>query len=163
MSPTGSCILSATLLRAIQIEARNAGIYDSLSQLFQGYDNSVEAIFREMAAEERQHGAMLEERYRDRYGLVPATNKEPREVIEGPDLEDAEAFIFDSMTVEQALESGLRAEESAREFYRLEASRTSEPQLQQMYQELAEFEETHARLLQEKLTERRRAGSSASR
>ena len=163
MSSAASCVLSATLLRAIQIEARNAAIYDSLAQLFQGYDNSVEAIFRDMAAEERQHGAMLEERYRDRFGLIPATNREPKEVIEGPDLEDAEAFIFDSMTAEQALETGLRAEVSAREFYCQEALRTSEPQLQKMYQELAEFEQTHVRLLQEKLAERRGAGSSASR
>lgn len=84
-------------------------------------------------------------------------------MIEGPDLEDAEALIFDSMTVEQALETGLRAEEGARAFYRMEAFRTSEPQLQKMYQELAEFEQTHVRLLQEKLAERRSADSSASR
>ncbi len=163
MSATGSDVVSATLLRAIQIETRNAGIYDSLAQLFQGYDNSVEAIFRDMAAEERQHGVMLEERYRDRFGSVPASNKEPKEVIEGPDLEDAEAFIFDSMTVEQALEMGVRAEESAREFYSVEALRTSEPQLQQIYRELSEFEQDHVRLLQEKLAERRPAGGSASR
>jgi hypothetical protein len=52
---------------------------------------------------------------------------------------------------------------SARAFYRMEAFRTSEPQLQKMYQELAEFEQTHVRLLQEKLAERRSADSSASR
>ena len=40
----------ATLLRAIQIESRNAGVYDSLAQLFE-YDESVAAIFRDMAAE----------------------------------------------------------------------------------------------------------------
>ena len=163
MSATSSNAVSATLLRAIQIETRNAGIYDSLAQLFQGYDKSLEAIFREMEAEEQQHRAMLEERYRDRFGSVPGSTKEPKEVIEGPDLEDAEAFIFDSMTVEQALEMGLRAEEGARDFYRLEASRTSEPQMQQIYQELAEFEQDHARLLQDKLAERRHAGGSASR
>ena len=163
MSATGSCAVSATLLRAIQIERRNGAIYDSLANVFQGYDASVESIFQEMAAEERQHGALLEGSYRERFGLVPTSNKEPKEVIEGPDLEDSEALIFDSMTVEQALEMGLRAEEGAREFYRLEALRTSEPQLQQMYRELAEFEQTHVRLLQEKLAEKRRGGSSASR
>lgn len=163
MSGPGLCAASATLFRAIQIETRNAGIYDSLAGIFQGYDDSVEAIFRDMAAEERQHGALLEQSYRDRFGLVPASSKEPKEVIEGPDLEDAEALIFDSMTVEQALETGLRAEEGARAFYRMEALRTSEPQLQKMYQELAEFEQTHVRLLQEKLAERHSTDSSASR
>ncbi len=152
-----------TLLRAIRIEARNGAIYDSLAQLFQGYDDSVTAIFREMAAEERQHGAQLEDRYRERFGPVPAPTEEPREVIEAPDLEDPEAFIFDSMTVEQALEAGLRAEEAAREFYGREVARTSDPELQKVYRELGEFEETHVRLLKEKLAEKRRAADSASR
>jgi rubrerythrin len=163
MSGSGSCAASATLFRAIQIETRNAGIYDSLAGIFQGYDDSVEAIFRDMAAEERQHGAELEQSYRDMFGLVPASTQEPNEVIEAPDLEDAEALIFDSMTVEQALEMGLRAEESARQFYSVEVLRTAEPQLHKMYQELAEFEQTHVRILQEKLAERRSARSSASR
>jgi rubrerythrin len=134
-----------------------------LSSVFQGYDASVEAIFQEMAAEERQHGALLEENYRERFGVVPASTKEPKEVIEGPDLEDSEALIFDSMTVEQALEMGLRAEVGAREFYAREAKQTTEPQLQKIYRELSEFEETHVRILQTKLDEKRRAAGAASR
>lgn len=148
----------ATLLRAIQIEARNAGVYDSLAQLFEGYEDSVTAIFREMATEERQHGAELEGRYRERFGCVPSPTEEPKEVIEAPDLEDPEALIFDSMTIVQALEAGLRAEQMAREFYTREASRTSDPELQRVYRELGEFEETHVRLLNNRLAEKRRAG-----
>jgi len=145
-----------TLLRAIQIEARNGAVYDSLAQVFQGHEDSVTAIFREMAAEERQHGAELERRYRERFGPVPPPSQEPKEVIEAPDLDDPEALIFDSMTVVQALEAGLRAEEMAREFYRREVSHASDPELQRTYRELAEFEETHVRLLKEKLAEKRR-------
>ena len=145
----------ATLLRAIQIEARNAGVYDSLAQLFQGYDDSVTAIFREMAAEERQHGSELETRYRERFGPVPSPAEEPREVIEAPDLDDPEALIFDSMTVEQALAAGLRAEEMAQEFYRQEVARTSDLELQKVYRELGEFEEVHVRRLKEKLADRK--------
>ncbi len=162
MSATGSCGASSTLLRAIQIERRNGAIYDSLANVFQGYDASVEAIFQEMAAEERQHGAMLEESYRVRFGLVPTVIKEPMEVIEGPDLDHPEALIFDSMTVEQALEMGLKAEVGAREFYRQETLRTTEPQLKQMFRELSEFEEDHVRILREKLEEKRSAKGSAS-
>lgn len=33
----------STLLRGIQIEARNAKVYDTFAQLFQGYDDSVTA------------------------------------------------------------------------------------------------------------------------
>lgn len=153
----------ATLLRAISIEARNGSIYDSLAQLFQGYEDSVTAIFREMADEERQHGAELERRYRERYGPVVPQAPEPKEVIEAPDLEDAEAFIFDSMTVEQALEAGLRAEEMARTFYAQEVARTSDPGLQKLYRELSEFEETHVQRLKDKLAEKRNRADSAAR
>jgi rubrerythrin len=152
-----------TLLRAIQIEARNGAVYDSLAQLFQGYEDSVTAIFLEMAAEERQHGAELERRYGERFGPVPPPSEEPKEVIEAPDLDDPEALIFDSMTIEQALQVGLRAEETAREFYRREVSRASDPELQRVYRELAEFEETHVRVLQEKLAEKRRAADASLR
>jgi rubrerythrin len=153
----------ATLLRAIQIEARNAGIYDSLAHLFLGYDDSLNAIFREMAAEERQHGAVLDGRYRERFGPVPSPTEDPKEVIEAPDLEDSEALIFDSMTVEQALVLGLHAEESAREFYLRESALTPDPELQAVYKELCEFEQGHVDLLKAKLAEKRRAASSTSR
>lgn len=161
MSVHASEAVRATLLRAIQIEARNAGVYDSLAQLFWGYDDSVTAIFREMAGEERQHGAELEQRYCERFGPVPPSTGVPKEVIEAPDLEDPEALIFDSMTLVQALEAGLRAEEMAREFYRQEGARTPDPGLQKVYRELAEFEEAHVRQLQGKLTEKRRAAPSS--
>ncbi len=148
------------LLRAIQIEARNAAVYESLAQLFQGYDDSVSALFREMAEEERQHGAQLQQRYGERFGPVPTAIEKPKEVIEAPDLNDPEAMIFDSMTIEEALEIGLRAEQEAREFYRQEVARTPDPELRSAYQELAEFEETHVRLLKEKLAQRRGAKGS---
>jgi rubrerythrin len=153
----------ATLLRAIQIETRNAGVYDSLAQLFHGYDESVRALFLEMAAEERQHGDDLERRYRERFGPVPSPAGEAKEVIEAPDLDDPEALIFDSMTSERALEVGLRAEEMAREFYRGEVARTTDSELHQLFGELAEFEETHVRLLTEKLAERRHEPDSSGR
>lgn len=152
-----------SLLGAIQIEARNATIYDALAQLFQGYEDSVSAIFREMAAEERQHGADLEQRYRQRFGPVPSDAAEPQAVIEAPDLDDPEAFIFDSMSVEEALAAGLRAELAAREYYRCEMPRTADAELRAVYQELAEFEETHVRLLQDKLAEKRRNTDPTSR
>jgi len=153
----------AVLQRAIQIEARNAAIYESLAQLFQGYDDSVWAIFREMAAEERQHGAQLEGQYQDRFGPVPTLAEQTKEVIEAPDLDDPEALIFDSMTVVQALETGLRAEQEARDFYRQEVARTADPELQKVYRELGEFEETHVRVLNEKLAEKRNARNSITR
>ena len=161
MSTSLSDAARTNLLRAIQIEARNGRIYNSLAQLFQGYDVAITGIFREMAAEELQHGAELERHYFERFGPVPSPLGEAKEVIEAPDLDDAEALIFDSMTIEQALQVGLRAEETAREFYRCEMTRTSDPELQAAYRELAEFEEAHVQLLKRKLEESRRAHNSS--
>lgn len=163
MNVTPGNVGCAALLRAIQIEARNAAIYESLAQLFQGYDDSVWAIFREMAAEEREHGALLERQYQERFGPVPTGAEQTTEVIEAPDLHDPESLIFDSMTVVQALETGLRAEQEARDFYRQEVARTSDPELQKVYRELGEFEETHVRVLNEKLAEKRNARDSITR
>ncbi len=153
----------SSLLRAIRIESRNSVIYDSLAQLFSGYDESVTAAFSELAEEERLHGAELERRYRDRFGPLPSATEEPKEVIEAPDLEDPEALIFDSMTIDQALQAGLRAEEAAREFYQEEVTRVADPELQTMYRELAEFEEGHVRLLKERLVGKRGTGDLAPR
>ncbi len=152
MSPSPPDAVRMALLRAIWIEARNATIYDSLFDVFDGNDDEVSAIFREMAAEERQHGAKLEAGYRERFGPVPTLVDEPKEVIESPDLDDPESFLFDSMNVEQALSAGLRAEEEARGFYTREATLTSDPGLRALYAELAEFEESHVRVLNEKRT-----------
>ncbi len=163
MSATQSDPVRNTLLRAIQIEARNAGVYDSLAHLFLGYDDSLTAIFREMGDEERQHGADLERRHRERFGPVPPPGSDPKEVIEAPDLDDPEALIFDSLTVEQALVLGLRAEETAREFYRKESALTPDPELQAVYRELCEFEQTHVDRLKTKLAEKRNAASSTTR
>ncbi len=153
----------ATLLRAIKIEARNGGVYDSLAKVFEGYDDSVTGIFYEMAAEERDHGSQLERLYRERFGPMPSAPEAPVEVIEAPDLDDPEALIFDSMTPVQALEIGLRAEEDARAFYGREVERTPDGAMRKLYRELAEFEETHVRLLKQKLAERRPKADSISR
>ncbi len=152
-----------TLGHAIQIETRNEAVYTSLARLFQGYEDSVASIFQEMAVEEHQHGAELEARYRERFGSAPVRGSEPREVIEGPDLEDAEALIFDSMTIVQALEVGLHAEQAARQFYAREVTRVADPGLKALYRELAEFEEDHVRRLETKLAERRQASQLDAR
>ena len=163
MSTSLPDIARAVLLRGIQIEVRNAEVYESLAQLFEGYEDDVNEIFREMAEEERQHQAELEGRYRERYGAVPADLGETTDVIEAPDLEDAEALVFDSMTLEQALEVGLEAETMARAFYRREAERATDADLRKVYVELAEFEEDHVRRIQEKVDALRRAADILSR
>lgn len=150
----------ATLLQGIQIEIRNAKVYESLATLF---DDEVHEIFQEMAGEERQHQADLEQRYQQRYGPVPDDPGETDAVIEAPDLADAETLIFDTMTLEQALEAGLEAETMARAFYRREAERAKDLELRKLYVELVEFEEDHVRRLDEKLARVRGHSDAPSR
>ena len=151
-----------TLLRAIRIEARNGAIYDALASVFRGFDESITAVFLEMAEEERSHQARLEARHEERFGAISGGSEPegPGEVVERADMEDSEAFLFDSMTAEQALESGLRAELEARHFYEREAGRASDSGLKKVYGELAAFEGEHAARLQAKLTQLRDGSAS---
>lgn len=151
----------ATLHRAIQIEVRNGKVYDSFASLFQGYEEAVVRIFEEMAEEERQHEKQLVARYRERFGEVPTEAQETSEVIESPELEDAEALVFDAMTIEEALETGLRAEKQARQFYREQVPQTDDAGLKELYNELAEFEEDHVLRIETKLAELRCAKPKA--
>lgn len=163
MNAPSSDRVCATLLQGIQIEIRNAKVYESLATLFDGYDHEVHAIFQEMAEEERQHQADLEQRYQQRYGPVPGDPGETDAVIEAPDLADAEALIFDTMTLEQALEVGLEAETMARAFYRRAAGQAQDQKLRKLYVELGEFEEDHVRRLDEKLARVRGHSDAPSR
>ena len=163
MTIVPSELVRQTLLRAVQIEDRNGGLYDSLAQIFEGYEEPVRAIFLEMADEERAHGAELRKHYQSRYGTVAPLTTETKELIETPDLEDAEALVFDSMTPEAALQIGLHAEEAARQFYLKEVSTTSDPELRQLYRELGQFEDRHVQVLQQKLAERAQSANLSSR
>src|SRR5262249_40648528 len=156
-------LVRQTLLRAVQIENRNGHLYDSLAQIFEGYEEPVRAVFLEMADEERAHGTELEKHYQSRFGSLPLLTTEPKELIETPDLEDAEALVFDYMTPETALQIGLHAEEAARQFYLKEISTTSDPELRQLYRELGEFEDRHVHVLQQKLAERAQSANLNSR
>ena len=154
---TGEETTRAVLHRAIQIEVRNGMVYDSFASLFQGYDESVVGIFKEMADEERQHEKQLRERYLERFGEFPSEAPETNAVIESPDLEDAEALVFDSMTLEEALTTGLRAEKQARAFYQQQVPTSSDPGLSLLYKELSDFEEDHVQMIETKLAELRQA------
>lgn len=139
---------------AIQIEVRNTKIYEAFASMFSGYDEDVNRIFLEMAEEEKEHEDVLRKRYEQRFpghGPLGTEGSEPTEVIEAPELPDAEAFIFDSMDVRQALEAGLRAEKEAQEFYRQLIPTTTDELLQETYRELSEFEDSHVRTLEDKL------------
>lgn len=140
---------------AIGIEERNAQIYENYAKMFSGYDAETVGIFQEMADEERQHKRALEERYRERFGREPGTltPNDIAELVEAPVVRDGELFIYEGLSLSEALEVGLRAEREARDFYRQLVQLSTDSTLVDLYRELAETENDHEVRLLNKIRE----------
>lgn len=140
---------------AIWIERRNTAIYQNFAEMFQGYDEEIRKALLDMADEETDHGKKLEELYRHVFGNMECalTDKDIKEIVESPQLEDGEVFITDSMKLEDALLVGLKAEQNAKKFYTDLARRTTNAELKTMYETLANVEVEHELLMQKKLDE----------
>lgn len=147
---------------AISIEERNAGIYHRLAEMFTEFGEAesleIAAVFWDMAIEERNHHALLQQTYREHYGQEgrPLTEEDMVELIEVPKLSLSEVFEGgdDSLTARQgALRVALQAELSAQAFYTEMVKRTSEADLRQLYYELAHMEDEHVAFLETRLEE----------
>lgn len=156
---------------AIFIEERNAEIYTQFAELFAEFRDSeslqMAQVFWDMAEEERHHGTMLQERYFERYGTQHCivTEEDIRDLIEVPKLDNGEIFaIIRSNTQHspyyKALEIALTAEESAQRFYARLIPRTDDEALQNIYRELAEFEDGHSKFLRGKIEMAKRAAGT---
>jgi rubrerythrin len=147
----------------IFIEERNARIYENFAQIFEDFRDQesarIAAAFREMAAEERHHGSVLQQRYVERFGTRPCslTDADIADLVEVPELTDGEMFILGRIPPEQALTVGLAAERQARRFYLRLSELTRDPLLRSLYQEFAEFERGHEEFIEQKLAERKPA------
>ena len=158
---------------AIFIEERNARIYHEFAELFSEFHDTdsleVASTFWEMAHEERQHGTLLQKLYFERYGNAAChvTEEDISEFIEVPKFEEITAIATSpnesSLSPrERALEIGLRAEQSALEYYRRLSSACDDPELRSVYRELAQLECTHTEFLQKKVAEGKRHSPSDS-
>lgn len=149
---------------AIFIEERNAELYHRFAEMFIEFRDlqslEIAGAFWDMAAEEQHHSTILQERYTERYGNAACTMTEEdlQEIIEVPRLENGE--IFDDATdpatptaKERAFHVALAAELGARKFYAELAQVTRDYQLHRLYNELAQFEDTHIEYLQKKIAE----------
>lgn len=147
----------------IFIEERNAHIYENFAQMFAEFHDSesrqIAVSFQEMAAEERQHGTILQERYTERYGnqACALTDQDIAEVVEVPQLENGEMFILGRISPQKALEVAWAAEQEARRFYKDLSRSTADASLRALYAEMAEFELDHAQFLEQKLARRKLA------
>jgi rubrerythrin len=155
---------------AIFIEHRNADIYRQFSELFGGFDDlesrEIASTFSDMADEEDRHGTRLRQRYDSRFGpgLCAITEEQIRDTIEVPRFDRGDIFAIARAQVSrvprnQALEIALAAEQSALKFYTRLWEVTDDPELRDLYEELAGDESEHTRALQSKMQQGFRAAA----
>ncbi len=146
---------------AISIEKRNAEIYHRFAEMFTEFGDEVSleigAIFWEMAIEERDHQALLQQKSVEQYGGSSSTLTEDDlvELIEVPRLEHGDVFAAgnDAITARhRALQVALQAELSAQGFYTKLAEQTPTGPLRQIYSDLAKMEDGHVAYLEAKLS-----------
>lgn len=153
---------------AIFIEERNADIYRQFAELFDGFldpeSNEIAKTFSDMAEEEHRHGAALQRRYVERYGPEPCaiTEEEIRDTIEVPRFPNGNIFAIARAQVSpvprnQALQIALAAEKSALKFYNRLVETTNDGELRGLYEELANDEDDHTRLLAKRLNQEMRS------
>ncbi len=153
---------------AIFIEERNAEIYHRFGELFAEFRDisslEIAHTFWDMAAEERNHGILLQKRYRARYGMQPChlTDDNICELIEVPRLEVGALLSAGKNgrtpgLRQKALEVALHAEHQALSFYEELAAVTRDARMRSVYREFAEFEGEHCKWIRKKLREAKAA------
>ena len=158
---------------AVFVEERNAEIYHRFAEMFVEFRDedslAIASVFWDMAAEERHHSTLLQNRYSELFGQQPCslTDDDIYEFIEIPRLEDADVFSAataqDHRTPkERALQVGLIAEVGASKFYTGLIEACKDPRLKRLYTELADFEGEHVAFLERKLAEASRQGAGSS-
>jgi len=142
---------------AIFIEERNARTYENFAQMISEFSDeesqAIAATFREMANEELGHGSRLQELYYRYFGTQPCslTDADIEDVIEVPQLQEGEQFIYGGLSRRWALEVALTAERQAKQYYTEIALLTLDAPLRGLYQELARQEQDHEDFLEAKL------------
>jgi erythrin-vacuolar iron transport family protein len=157
----GSLTAQEALHVAIFIEERNADIYGQFAEMFADFRDpeslEIAAIFWDMAAEERDHGTRLQDRYFERFGTQPCsmTEDEISNFIEVPQLDNADLFSITRARLNMpprhlALDVAIAAESSAMRYYSRLFDQTDDPGLAALYSELAHFEGEHVAALHRK-------------
>ncbi len=141
------------LALAIHVERANAERFRTFAYVFRKYDEEVAARFEELALEEERHEEILLGWFHARFGKeIPQVREvDVKGVIESVDMDESEHLIFDSLEPKRVYELAHGAEVGARRFYLDAAKLSSDPDLADLYQELAVLEEGHASWLEEKL------------
>lgn len=144
---------------AIFIEERNSELYHNFAEMFVSFQDSasveIAGVLWDMAAEERRHSTLLQQRYTAQFGQAACalTDADVFDIIELPQFVEGE--IFDASVPAtahlRALRVALSAENQARDFYAALAAVAIDPQLRALYLELSGFEAEHVEFLQRRL------------
>ncbi len=141
------------LMLAIDVEESNGTRLRGFAELFADYAPDAAALFAEMADEEDQHARQLEAAFERRFGELHQAIAEDdvTETVEAHDLDDGEHMVFDDLNLRRALEMVLKAERGAETFYREALAGTSDPELAELFRQLAEFEDGHVQWIESRL------------
>lgn len=134
------------LCAAIAVERRNTTLYLTLAETFGSYGEGLASAFAAMAGEESKHREELELFIQQHFPESECESTEEvdvEEAIEAPDLDEPEVFIFDNVTLLDAIEMAERAEVRACEFYKQMAKEATHEGLRQLCAHMAEVEEQH--------------------
>ncbi len=147
---------------AISIEDRNAELYHNFAEMFTEFGDreslEIAAVFWEMAVEERSHSWQLKQKYAELYGVqvCAITEQELLEIVEVPKLDagnvlDATAGGMPGRV--RALTVALQAEIGAQEFYQKLVQRTPAGPLRDVFNYLAQMEDSHVSYLEARLVQ----------
>jgi rubrerythrin len=138
---------------AVDVEESNGSRLRTLAELFADYAPDAAALFSEMADEEDLHAEQLKVAFERRFGELGQAVAESsvNVVVEAHDLDDGEHMVFDDIDLRRALEIVLKAEKHAEAFYRGALDAATDPELGELYRQLAEFEDGHVQWIEARL------------
>jgi len=147
---------------AIFIEERNAELYHQFAEMFIEFRDSesleIASVFREMAAEEKEHSFKLQGLYMERFGTSSCalTEEDLVELIEVPRLEQVDFFPAPERNEvsarDRALQVALNAERGAQKYYASLVEKAEPGPLRQLYCELAEMEDGHVTSIEKRIS-----------
>ncbi len=104
------------------------------------------AFFSTMAANERRHGCELRARRGARFGdEPPRVTRAMLWDVEAPEYDEVRAF----MSVRQAMETALRSERKAQDFFVRAIPHLADPEVKKLFEELRDEEVVHQALVRE--------------
>lgn len=134
---------------AIAAEEEAQERYDEFTRITGGrYAGDASDMFRQMSGYEARHRADLTARRRQLFGNAPSRfTADDLDDVEAPDRGAPRTF----MSARQAMEVALASEEKARDFYRDAARHVDDREVRALFEDLAQEEETHMKLVRERL------------